>query len=304
MLDVAIELAAAGGAHEVVVGIAHRGRLNVLAHTVGRSYASILREFEGERTIDALVSDPEGGTGDVKYHLAASETRHDASGDIQVTLAANPSHLEAVDPVIEGHARAEQTDRSRGAGIHDPSVALAILIHGDASFAGRASLPRRSTSTRSTATRPAARSTSSRTTRSASRPIPPRGAPRATRATSPRASTSPSSTSTPTIPRPRSRRFGSRSRTARSSATTSSSISSAIAASATTSRTSLRTRSRCMTEQIDAQPPGSRDVREASRRGGSADRGRGGQLLEQTARHAPRGARPAARVVPRARPAP
>ena len=137
MLDLAIELAAAAGAHEIVVGIAHRGRLNVLAHTVGRSYASILREFEGERTIDALVSDPEGGTGDVKYHLAASETRQTGSGDVQVTLAANPSHLEAVDPVIEGHARAEQTDRSRGAGIHDPSVALAILIHGDASFAGQ-----------------------------------------------------------------------------------------------------------------------------------------------------------------------
>jgi 2-oxoglutarate dehydrogenase E1 component len=137
MLDLAIELAAAAGAHEIVVGIAHRGRLNVLAHTVGRSYASILREFEGERTIDALVSDPEGGTGDVKYHLAASENRQTRSGDVQVTLAANPSHLEAVDPVIEGHARAEQTDRSRGGGIHDPSVALAILIHGDASFAGQ-----------------------------------------------------------------------------------------------------------------------------------------------------------------------
>ncbi len=137
MLDEAIELAAAAGAHEVVIGIAHRGRLNVLAHTVGRSYASILREFEGERTFDALVSDPEGGTGDVKYHLAASESRQTRSGDVQVTLAANPSHLEAVDPVIEGLARAEQTDRSGGAGIHDPSVALPILIHGDASFAGQ-----------------------------------------------------------------------------------------------------------------------------------------------------------------------
>ena len=137
MLDEAIELAAAGGAHEVVVGIAHRGRLNVLAHTVGRSYESILREFEGERTIDALVSDPEGGTGDVKYHLAASESRMTQAGDVQVTLAANPSHLEAVDPVVEGLARAEQTDRSRGAGIHDPTVALPVLIHGDASFAGQ-----------------------------------------------------------------------------------------------------------------------------------------------------------------------
>ena len=137
MLDETVELAAKGGAHEVVIGIAHRGRLNVLAHTVGRTYASILREFEGERTIHALVSDPEGGTGDVKYHLAASEARETEAGEIQVTLAANPSHLEAVDPVVEGAARAEQTDRSHGPGIHDPSVALAILIHGDASFAGQ-----------------------------------------------------------------------------------------------------------------------------------------------------------------------
>ncbi len=137
MLDEAIELGAEDGAHEIVIGIAHRGRLNVLAHTVGRDYASILREFEGERTIDALVSDPEGGSGDVKYHLAASESRHTDAGEVQVTLAPNPSHLEAVDPVIVGRARAEQTDRSRGAGLHDPTVALPILIHGDASFPGQ-----------------------------------------------------------------------------------------------------------------------------------------------------------------------
>jgi 2-oxoglutarate dehydrogenase E1 component len=137
MLDQAVELAADGGAHEVVIGIAHRGRLNVLAHVVGRRYASILREFEGERSIDALVSDPEGGSGDVKYHLAASESRITPAGEIQVTLAPNPSHLEAVDPVVEGRARAEQTDRSSGAGIHDPTVAMPILIHGDASFAAQ-----------------------------------------------------------------------------------------------------------------------------------------------------------------------
>src|SRR6185312_15768549 len=64
MLDEAIELAAAGGAHEVVIGMAHRGRLNALVHTVGRSYESVLREFEGERSYDALVVDPEGGSGD------------------------------------------------------------------------------------------------------------------------------------------------------------------------------------------------------------------------------------------------
>ncbi|HXG75523.1 MAG TPA: multifunctional oxoglutarate decarboxylase/oxoglutarate dehydrogenase thiamine pyrophosphate-binding subunit/dihydrolipoyllysine-residue succinyltransferase subunit, partial [Gaiellaceae bacterium] len=137
MLDEAVELAAESGAHEVVIGIAHRGRLNVLAHVVGRTYESILREFEGERTIDALVTDPEGGTGDVKYHLAASETRATRAGEVQVTLAANPSHLEAVDPVVEGLARAEQTDRSAGAGVHDPTVAMPVLIHGDASFAGQ-----------------------------------------------------------------------------------------------------------------------------------------------------------------------
>jgi 2-oxoglutarate dehydrogenase E1 component len=137
MLDEAIELGAEAGAHEVVIGMAHRGRLNALVHTVGRSYESILREFEGERSYDALVVDPEGGSGDVKYHLPASGTRLTAAGEIEVTIAPNPSHLEAVDPVVEGWTRAEQTDRSSGAGLHDPTVALPVLIHGDAAFAGQ-----------------------------------------------------------------------------------------------------------------------------------------------------------------------
>jgi len=137
MLDEAIELAAENGAHEVVIGMAHRGRLNVLAHTLELGYDSILREFEGERTIDAVVATDEGGTGDVKYHLGAAGTRSTAAGEITVTLAANPSHLEAVDPVVEGRARAEQTDRSTRYGLHDPSVALPVLIHGDASFPGQ-----------------------------------------------------------------------------------------------------------------------------------------------------------------------
>jgi 2-oxoglutarate dehydrogenase E1 component len=137
MLGEAIELAAENGAHEVVIGMAHRGRLNVLAHTLGLGYDSIIREFEGERTIDAVVATDEGGTGDVKYHLGAEGTRSTPSGEITVTLAANPSHLEAVDPVVEGRARAEQTDRSMRYGLHDPSVALPILIHGDASFPGQ-----------------------------------------------------------------------------------------------------------------------------------------------------------------------
>ena len=137
MLNEAVELAAENGAHEVVIGMAHRGRLNVLAHTLGLGYDSILREFEGERTIEAVVATDEGGTGDVKYHLGAEGTRSTPAGDITVTLAANPSHLEAVDPVVEGRARAEQTDRSTRYGMHDPSVALPVLIHGDASFAGQ-----------------------------------------------------------------------------------------------------------------------------------------------------------------------
>ena len=137
MLDEAIELAAEEGAHEVVFGMAHRGRLNVLAHVLGRPYESILREFEGERTLEAVVSDPEGGTGDVKYHLGAEGTRATQAGEITLTLASNPSHLEAVDPVVEGRTRAEQTDRSTRAGYHEASVAMPILIHGDASFPGQ-----------------------------------------------------------------------------------------------------------------------------------------------------------------------
>ncbi len=134
MLDEALELAAEEGAHQVGIGMAHRGRLNVVAHTVGRPYEAILREFEGERTIDAVAADPEGGTGDVKYHLGAAGSRSTASGPLTVTLTANPSHLEAVDPVVEGRTRAHQTDRSTREGVHDPTVALAILIHGDAAF--------------------------------------------------------------------------------------------------------------------------------------------------------------------------
>jgi 2-oxoglutarate dehydrogenase E1 component len=134
MLDEAIALAAEEGGHEVVLGMAHRGRLNVLAHVLGRPYETILREFEGERTLEAVAADPEGGTGDVKYHLGAEGTRSTASGEITVTLASNPSHLEAVDPVVEGRTRAEQTDRSTRTGYVDSSVAMAIQIHGDAAF--------------------------------------------------------------------------------------------------------------------------------------------------------------------------
>ncbi|HVR13484.1 MAG TPA: 2-oxoglutarate dehydrogenase E1 component [Gaiellaceae bacterium] len=137
MLDEAVGLGVEAGAHEVVIGMAHRGRLNVLAHIIGRPYAEVLREFEGERTIEAIAATAEGASGDVKYHLGAVGRRRTEAGDATVLLASNPSHLEAVDPVVEGVARAEQTDRSSRSGVHDPAVALPILIHGDASFPGQ-----------------------------------------------------------------------------------------------------------------------------------------------------------------------
>jgi 2-oxoglutarate dehydrogenase E1 component len=137
MLDESLQLAAEAGAHEVVIGMAHRGRLNVLAHIIGRPYEEILREFEGERTIEAVAATAEGASGDVKYHLGAVGRRPTSAGEVTVALVANPSHLEAVDPVVEGTTRADQTDRSLQGAPHDPAVALAVLIHGDASFPGQ-----------------------------------------------------------------------------------------------------------------------------------------------------------------------
>jgi 2-oxoglutarate dehydrogenase E1 component len=138
MLDEEIELGAAAGAREVVLGMAHRGRLNVLAHTVGRPYAAILAEFEGEQTLAVDTAAPEGGTGDVKYHYGASGTYPTKSGrSVTVTLSPNPSHLEFVNPVIEGRARADQTTRKARELAHDPAAVVPVLIHGDAAFPGQ-----------------------------------------------------------------------------------------------------------------------------------------------------------------------
>jgi 2-oxoglutarate dehydrogenase E1 component len=137
MLDEAIDLAAADGAKQVVVGMAHRGRLNVLAHTVGRDVADIMREFEGERSLDAVTADLDSGSGDVKYHLGADGSRETPSGDVAVRLSSNPSHLEYVGPVAEGETRARQTSHDAGGDHHDPAAALAVLIHGDAAFPGQ-----------------------------------------------------------------------------------------------------------------------------------------------------------------------
>ena len=137
MLDLIINDAGDGGTRQVVIGMAHRGRLNVLAHIVGVSYEAILSEFEAGRSgTDALA--PKGGLDDVKYHLGAEGTyRTQADNEVHVAVAPNPSHLEAVDPVVEGRARAEQTDRSQPEPRVDHSVTLPVLIHGDAAFAAQ-----------------------------------------------------------------------------------------------------------------------------------------------------------------------
>jgi 2-oxoglutarate dehydrogenase E1 component len=131
MLDLAIERAAATGASVVVIGMAHRGRLNVLAHVLGVPYADIIAKFEGRHAQMA-------GTGDVKYHLGAEGTYATRSGNpLIVQLAPNPSHLEFVNPVVEGMARARQTDRSGAALRRNEDLVLPVLIHGDAAFSGQ-----------------------------------------------------------------------------------------------------------------------------------------------------------------------
>jgi 2-oxoglutarate dehydrogenase E1 component len=138
MLDHIIELAAQQGTREVVIGMAHRGRLNVLAHTVGRPYETIFAEFEGGRHVEAGTLTPEGGTGDVKYHHGAEGAYKTRTGKaLTVTLSPNPSHLEFVGPVVDGRARAEQTTRKGREPHLDPSTALPVIIHGDAAFAGQ-----------------------------------------------------------------------------------------------------------------------------------------------------------------------
>jgi multifunctional 2-oxoglutarate metabolism enzyme len=129
LIDEICESAAEDGMDEVTIGMAHRGRLNVLANIVGKKYSQIFREFEGNidpRTVQ--------GSGDVKYHLGAEGVFSSSSGDeIKVSVAANPSHLEAVDPVLEGIVRAKQDVLNRGAEF----PVLPLLVHGDAAFAGQ-----------------------------------------------------------------------------------------------------------------------------------------------------------------------
>ncbi len=138
MLDLVFDLAAAQGAREVVMGMAHRGRLNVLAHNVGRPYVTLFAEFEGGKKVEGGFAAPEDGTGDVKYHLGAEGAYLTRTGKaITVAMANNPSHLEFVGPVVDGNARARQTQRRGREAHHDPSVVVPVVIHGDAAFAGQ-----------------------------------------------------------------------------------------------------------------------------------------------------------------------
>jgi 2-oxoglutarate dehydrogenase E1 component len=125
-----METAAETGAEEVVMGMAHRGRLNVLANIFQKPYSMIFHEFE-----DNIRPDPYGGDGDVKYHRGFSSDYVSSTGtEIHISLTANPSHLEAVNPVVEGRTRAKQRRRDDTA---ERTEVLPLLIHGDAAFAGQ-----------------------------------------------------------------------------------------------------------------------------------------------------------------------
>ncbi len=138
MLDEAIQLSAAHGGKEVVVGMAHRGRLNVLAHNLGRRYETIFAEFEGASTLEAVTTIPQGGTGDVKYHHGAQGSYQLPNGEsILVNLESNPSHLEYVHPVVLGASRAAQTTRQGPHAHRDTNAAVPIVLHGDAAFPGQ-----------------------------------------------------------------------------------------------------------------------------------------------------------------------
>jgi 2-oxoglutarate dehydrogenase E1 component len=138
MLDELVTLSHRSGAEEVVFGMAHRGRLSVLAHNLGRPVESILAEFEGSKRIDAVkavAAIPHGGTGDVKYHYGHRGVYETSAGEkISVRLYPNPSHLEFVDPVVTGGARFLQSEFEGSELRHDPKKAVPVLLHGDAAF--------------------------------------------------------------------------------------------------------------------------------------------------------------------------
>ena len=136
MLDNAMEAAVKTGGREIVIGMAHRGRLNVLAHILGVTYREILEGFEGKPVRDTALSIPRQGTGDVKYHHGAQGVFRLPDGfKAIVSLAPNPSHLEFVNPVVEGLARAKQFSGPEKDRVQELDAVIPIIIHGDAAFA-------------------------------------------------------------------------------------------------------------------------------------------------------------------------
>lgn len=129
LVDALMEQAATQGVEEIVVGMPHRGRLNMLVNIFGKSYEKIFSEFEGNVDPSTMM-----GSGDVKYHLGFSADHRTRDGkSIHLTLTANPSHLETVDPVVEGRVRAKQ-DRCAD---HERTRIIPLLLHGNAAFAGQ-----------------------------------------------------------------------------------------------------------------------------------------------------------------------
>src|SRR5581483_2603965 len=133
MLDEAIARGAQAGARQIVIGMAHRGRLNVLTHVMGKPYRALLEEFEGRHPATNAESD----TGDVKYHKGYRGSREIAgAGTVSIELVPNPSHLEVVNPVVAGIARARQRVPGGAPSARDEASVLPIVVHGDASFPG------------------------------------------------------------------------------------------------------------------------------------------------------------------------
>lgn len=131
MLDAIIDESVRAGAREVVIGMAHRGRLNVLTNVMGKPYEALFGEFEGKHRTGG-----EAGTGDVKYHLGFEAQRALHGRDVMLRLVPNPSHLEIVNPVLSGVARAHQRVRGAGPGTRDELAVVPVCIHGDAAFPG------------------------------------------------------------------------------------------------------------------------------------------------------------------------
>lgn len=137
LLDAAIEEAGKAGAREVVMAMAHRGRLNVLAHVMGKPYGTIFNEFEGKH-----AEGDAGHTGDVKYHLGYRAQRTLADGrEVALELVPNPSHLEIANAVLQGVARAHQRVAGAAPGTRDSAVVMPVVMHGDSAFPGEGIVP-------------------------------------------------------------------------------------------------------------------------------------------------------------------